>query len=247
MFPFWNDYYYLIIVAQIICILHALKTGRRDWLYLLIFLPAVGAIIYFIREMLPDITSGHFLQNLQRALFSGSNIKDLERKVRISDTVTNKLNLAAAYAGRKEYGRAAELAKSCLSDLYTNDPAIMLDVARYSFLNEQYDESVMYFDKALALKNNRLERPEDELIYARALEMTGNNDRAEEVFKKVIRVDHSFEAMYYYGMMLKKLNRNQEAGTLFQQVQDEKDLHPRYVRRRNAQWVRASRRELAGR
>jgi len=246
MFPYWSDYYYLIAAAQIICILHALKTGRRDWLYLLIFLPAVGAIIYFIREILPDLTSGRALPNLQKALFSGSNIKDLERRVRLSDTVTIKLNLATAYADRKEYGKAAALAKSCLSDLYANDPAIMLDVARYSFHDGQYAESITYFNKALPLKNNRLERPEDELLYARALEMNGDTAKAEEVFKKVIRVDHSFEAMYYYGMMLKKLGRSQEAGAQFQLVQDERDLHPRYVRRRNAQWVRASRRELTG-
>lgn len=118
MFGYWDNSYYLILVVQVLCILHALKSGRREWLYLLIFLPLLGCIIYFIRELLPEINRGEFFSNLQRLLFPNAKIKELERAVRISDTVTNRLNLAKEYELQHRYGEAIDLTRSCLTDLY---------------------------------------------------------------------------------------------------------------------------------
>ena len=52
------------------------------------------------------------------------------------------------------------------------------------------------------------------------------------------------EGRYYYGMMLKAQGRTQEAAEQFQTIQKEKNLHPQYVRRLNAEWIRKSRKEL---
>jgi hypothetical protein len=46
--------------------------------------------------------------------------------------------------------------------------------------------------------------------------------------------------------MLKEQRRNKEAAAQFQAVRDEIELHPRYVRRMNTQWVRLSKKEMAG-
>ena len=62
--------YYIVGSLQIICILHALKTSRRDWLYLVIFLPGIGAIIYIIREILPG---------LRLSGINGSDVKSFYR------------------------------------------------------------------------------------------------------------------------------------------------------------------------
>jgi len=56
LFSFFNPAYYpLLIAAQVLCIIHAYKTGRRNWIYLLIFLPGIGVLIYLFMEILPDI------------------------------------------------------------------------------------------------------------------------------------------------------------------------------------------------
>jgi hypothetical protein len=244
MFGFWNDSYYFIAAIQIICILHALKTGRQNWLYLLIFLPLVGAIIYFVREILPDLTSGRSPVNLQGIILPGGRIKELERNLRISDTDANRLALAAEYARIGNYEKAIEITKSCLTGIYANDPGIMRDLATLYAHNEQYTESVTYFNKVLAVKNNKFDRPEDELAYAKALDGAGYTANAEEEYKKVIRVHHSAEAMYCYGMLLKKAGRTEEANKQFQLAVDQRELQPSHVRRAIAPWVSAARREL---
>ncbi|SDF10413.1 hypothetical protein [Chitinophaga filiformis] len=245
MLPFWNDYYYLILIAQLVCIVHAMKNGKKDWIYILLFLPGIGAIAYFIREIWPTINGGQVTSNLQELFVPGHNIKELERKVRLSDTVANKLALANAYAHRQEYQRAIELAQSCLNAHHANDQGILLLLARLYFYNEQYFESVSFYNRLLGMRNFRMTKQEDELLYARALEGSTDYVKAEEEYKKVIRVHHSMEAMYYYGMMLKKQQRTQDAKAQFQAVKDEIELHPGYVRRLNTQWVRRSRREMA--
>lgn len=244
MYPFWNNYYYLILIAQLVCIVHAMKNGKKDWIYILLFLPGVGAIAYFIREIWPSINRGQVTSNLQQVFVPGQNIKELERKMRISDTVANRLALANAYAQRQQYQQAIELAQSCLNAHHANDQGILLLLARLYFYNEQYFESVSVYSKLLDMRNFRMTKQEDELLYARALEGCTEYVKAEEEYKKVIRMHHSLEAMYYYGVMLKKQQRAQEARTQFQAIKDEIDLHPGYVRRLNTQWVRLAKREM---
>lgn len=119
-----------------------------------------------------------------------------------------------------------------------------LDLARLLFHNQQYTESIAAFDKALSLKSGRPDKPEDELLYARALDYSGNTERADDEYQRVIRVHHSIEARYHYGLFLRRLGRTQDAALQFRAIRDEKDLHPRYVRRLNAPWVRQARREM---
>src|SRR4051812_40614203 len=94
---FYKGYgYYIVAAFQIVCILHALKTSRRDWIYLLIFLPGVGAIIYIIREILPGLRVSE-MTTATNTIFAGGRIKALERNCKIADTDANKLRLAEEY------------------------------------------------------------------------------------------------------------------------------------------------------
>jgi len=244
MFGYWNDYYYIAIPFQILAIIHALKTGRRQWLYLLIFIPIIGTVIYFFSELLPEISSGTFFSNLQKYFFPNQKIREWERKVQISDNITNKLGLSNAYAEQKHYEKAIGLSLSCLKGLYSDDPAILLQLARQYFYNEQYAESLAYFDQ-LNLKNgHRFNMSEDELLYVRAEEGAGRYESAENGYQRIIRIHHSLEARYYYGLFLKKQQRNAEAREQFQAIRDEIKLLPRYLRRRSATWSRRALREL---
>ncbi|WP_143059278.1 hypothetical protein [Chitinophaga arvensicola] len=244
MFPFWSDYYYLVIALQIFCLVHAFKTGNRDWLFFILFVPMIGSVVYFIREILPDITSGAFGENLLRTLWPNGRINEWEKKVRISDTVTNKMQLADAYAQQQQYDKAIALTLECANS-FSKDPGIILQLARLQFLNGEYASSIVSFDKVNSFKGVRMSKAEDELMYAQALEQVGETAKAEEAYQKIIQVHHSLEAMYYYGLLLKKQVRIPEARAQFEKTRAEIDLHPRYIRRTIRKWVRLSKKELA--
>lgn len=246
LFQYWNNAYIFILALQVLCIIHAYKTGRRDMIYLLIFLPGIGTLVYIVVEILPEVGRGEFFHNLQRYIFPRALLRDLERRRDTADTVTNRLALAEAYGDQKQYGKAIPLVKSCLSDLYTNDPGILMLLARLQLQAGQYAASIETFDRVFATKKVIMKKAEDELAYARALEGNGDAMRAEEEYKKVIRIHHSLEGMYRYGLLLKKQQRPQEARSQFQSVINEIGTHPRYVRRLNRKWVWLSRKEMAG-
>ena len=238
--------YYIVGTLQVICILHALKTNRRDWLYILIFLPGIGAVIYIIREMLPGVRlSGMNTDNL-KTLFPSGRIKELERNLKIAETDTNRLRLAEEYARQKDFEKAMSLTSACLKGIYANNAGMMLDMGRYAFGAGQYTESLSWLNKALHEKQNKFDRPEDELLYARALHQSGDIASAETAYKQIVRVHHSVEGRYFYGLLLKENGRNEEAKLQFRTVIDERNLHPAHVRRMNAKWVTASRKGLAG-
>ncbi|PWS31947.1 hypothetical protein [Pedobacter paludis] len=234
MLDFFGNYYYYAVPLQILAILHAVKTGRKDWLYLLIFLPLIGTLIYFYVELLPEIGRGTFLNNLQKYFLPKQKIKNWERKVQITDSITNKLGLSSAYAEQRQYDNAVDIALECMKGRYADDPVIILHLARLYFESEKYLESLKYFDTAKAKLGNHFRIPEDELLYIRAQEGLGLSERAEEGYQRIIRIHHSLEARYYYGLFLKKNNFKAEAKEQFKTLREEIKLLPRYLRRRNS-------------
>jgi hypothetical protein len=78
----------------------------------------------------------------------------------------------------------------------------------------------------------------------RAQEGAGHEQLADEGYRRVIRIHHSVEARYYYGLFLKKQQKKEEARSQFQAARDELKLMPRYLRRRYGQWSRRSLKEL---
>lgn len=246
MFPFYSlgYLYYIIPVIQIICILHALKTNRRDWIYILIFLPGIGGLIYIIREILPGLRHSGINSGNIKTFFPSGRIKELERNLKIADTDANRLQLAGEYARQQNFDKAMELTQACLKGIYANNADMMLNMGRYAFGAEKYADSLEWLNKALQAKKNKFDRPEDELLYARALDRTGEKEKAEAAYKQYIRVHHSLEARYHYGVMLKEQGRIDEARNEFKTVIEERNLHPKHVRRFNARWVSDSRRAL---
>ena len=49
----------LLLGAQVLCAVHAGKTGRPYfWIMLILALPGAGMIAYFVAEILPEMLSG---------------------------------------------------------------------------------------------------------------------------------------------------------------------------------------------
>jgi len=243
--PFWSWSPFIIAGLQVICIVHLLRRGgNREWLYLLIFLPFIGSLIYVVNEILPSLRNSGANIAAGSKLFSGGRIKELEKQVRLADTDANRLRLAAAYAQNGAFDSAMDLTRSCLKGIYAENPGMMQDMARYSFGAGKFAESIMWFDKVHAVTDRRIAKPENELIYARALEMAGEQERAFEAYRYVIRMHHSMEARYRYGMMLRRQGQDAEARRQFQAILDEREHHPSHVRRQSAEWIRGAKAAL---
>lgn len=59
----------LTIILQIAFAVHAARRGQYFWIFLIIFVPVLGCLIYFLAVFLPEYGASHRL----RRLFSGMN------------------------------------------------------------------------------------------------------------------------------------------------------------------------------
>src|SRR5437588_6894735 len=98
----------LIRVLQILCLVHAFKTGRdRMWIYILLFLPGIGMIAYGVVELLPGLFRSRTAQGLQRQAMRqfdpGRELRQRYVALEEADTVENRRLLAEELVASGRY------------------------------------------------------------------------------------------------------------------------------------------------
>jgi hypothetical protein len=97
--------------------------------------------------------------------------------------------------------------------------------------------------EALAEHNSDFRSAEGHLLYARALEVAGRLDEAAHEYAAVADYYPGAEARARHGLLLKRMGDADGARAAFREIIDGAELAPRHVRRANAEWIEAARRE----
>ena len=129
-----------ILILQAICLLHAVKTGRtQPWLWIILFVPGLGCVIYFIAEILPGLQRSPTVRrvgaDLATAVDPGRDIRQLEEELDVADTVGNRRALAQGYLAAGRCDEAIELYRSCMKGVFKDDLGLSLELAHALFLN----------------------------------------------------------------------------------------------------------------
>jgi hypothetical protein len=74
---------------MILCVVHAVRTGRVfPWIYVIVFLPMIGSLIYFFMEIVPGIMRSRGAHRLQAAAARTIDLdKDYRRALRDAEMV----------------------------------------------------------------------------------------------------------------------------------------------------------------
>src|SRR5579859_5204392 len=93
------------LILQALAILHFIKR-RPDmyWLFIIIFLGPLGALVYLAVEALPDLRLNHSFQWVQRR----KRLNQLETAVLDNPSAGNYEELGEIYSEQKNYARARE-------------------------------------------------------------------------------------------------------------------------------------------
>jgi len=223
-----------IFLLQVLAIVHFIRR-RPDtyWLFVIIFLGPLGAIVYLAVEALPDIG---LLGQSFKVFPRRSRIRELEVAIHDNPSAGNYEELGDLYM---DDGRVAE-ARAAF------DRAI---AARADTLDPFYRRGVCALqlgDVAAALPD--LERvvgkePDYDFqraagLLAHAYALTGQKEKAEELFRKVTVTSTLSETYLNFAELLASENRNAEAREWAQKVLDKKPSMPGYLRRRERPWFR---------
>lgn len=237
----------LSAVIQGLAILHVLRTKRdMRWILLILFVPGLGAVIYFVAEVLPslnqNITARRTVRRVQNAVDPNRGIRstllDYERNPSVETASRHAAELTRA-------GRHDEAIKVCIearTGLFEDDPKILSSLSSAQFAAGRYRETIATFDR-LRATNPGFRSPDGHLIYARALEESGEMTRAIEEYASLARYYPGAEARVRQALLHKKLGRTEEAAAMLDAILKDARLAPKHFQRSQREWIDVAKRE----
>jgi hypothetical protein len=224
------------LLLQGFAIVHFIRR-RPDtyWIFIILFLGPLGALIYIFAEALPDVG---LLRQSFKVFPRRKRIGELETAVRDNPSAGNYEELGDLYMddGRLQSARAAfNHAIAARAD--TLDPFYRRGVC-----------AIQLGDVAAALPD--LERvvgkdPDYDFhraagLLAHAYAQAGQKEKAEALFRRTTITSTSSETYLNFAAMLASEGRNAEAREWAQKVLDKKPTMPTYLRRRERPWFRSA-------
>jgi hypothetical protein len=222
------------------CLIHAVVTQRYfPWIFIIFFLPGVGPLIYLAVEVVPGMVGARTTTKLASGLRSAADpnrgLRQAKRAVEMVGSVDAKRALAEEHLARGRYADAVAIYEDALTGQFSEDPALLAGLARARFLAGDGAGAQAALDKLKRVDPGFVTADEN-LLYARALELQGKNDEALAAYRKVVPVFAGEEARCRYAMLLQKLGRNDEARPYFQEIVKSLDGAPRHYRRAQKEW-----------
>jgi len=222
------------LLLQGIAIIHFIRR-RPDmyWIFIILFLGPLGAIIYLAVEAVPDIG---LLGQSFKVFPRRKRIAELETAIHDNPSAGNYEELGDLYMddGKLAEARAA-FDKAIAARADTLDPFYRRGVC-----------AVLLGDAAAALPDlERVVGKEPDYDFQRAAALlahayaqTGQKEKAEKLFRQVTVTSTLSETYLNFAELLASEGRNAEAREWAQKVLDKKPTMPGYLRRRERPWFR---------
>ncbi len=196
-------------LLQLAVLIHAIKSGKtQPWLYIILFLPGIGAIAYIIVEILPGFTTNWNISTIAKLFDTPEKrISKLEAEQDTNNTVAHKAALADAYTEVGQYEKAIALYKDCLKGLYADDEAINKSLTVAYILDTKFMEAHEQIERLRKIRKGTL-KPDEILLLAQIQEGLGDTKVAEELYAKAALSYPGMEANYRYCAFLQKHNKH---------------------------------------
>ena len=212
-------------------------------MYLIILVPVVGSLIYVLVEVLPELrysrTGRRAESRIVGMIAPSDNMTKLRERLALLDSVENRQLLARECVNVGEYQEAIELYTSCLKGIYKDDPQLMLELANANYLDERYSDAKYTFVR-LREAHPDFRHAEGHLLFARTLEIMGEDRNALREYREVANYYPGEEASCRYGLLLKKAGCRQEANEVFNKIVIRSRMRGRKNKSRDRQWIRTA-------
>jgi hypothetical protein len=231
----------LVYLVQIGLVVHVLRTGRNMyWVFILIIAPGIGGLAYLIVELLPDLMHNRrargAVRGITKTLNPGAELRHRQRAHQLSGSVDAARHLASELVEGGRYVEAIEHYENALTGLYQHDPDLMLGLASAQFGNQQYEDARTTMELLIG-KNLDFRSPEGHMLFARAVEACGDDEKALDEYKAVASYYAGAEARLRYGLILERLGNHEAARAEFEEIVTTADLAPRHYRKAQREWI----------
>ena len=237
----------LVIALQVIAVVHLLRTGRSMiWLMVIVFLPVVGCLAYFIIEVLPSFgqnpAARKAMSRARKAIDPNRGVREGSLNYERSQNADTASRLAEELTKAGRYDEAIRVCMEARTGLFEDDPKILLALANAQFAASRYTDVTATLDY-LREKNPGFRSADGHLVYARALDESGATDRALEEYAALVNYYPGAEARVRQAMLYKKTGDMARAAELFAALLKDARLAPKHFRRSEREWIELAERE----
>lgn len=222
------------LLLQALAIVHFIRR-RPDtfWLYVIIFLGGLGAAVYILVEVVPDL-------GLLRQAFDAhgrrKRIRLLEALVLENPASGNYEELGDLYLEEQKFARARECYDKAIASRSSDlDPIYRRGIAEVNL--GDFAAAVTDF-AAVTSREPKYDSHRAMALLAHAYANTGQSDKAAALFQQVTEVSTLSETYFNYASFLASQQRKTEAREWAQKILAKKPTMPRYLQRRERPWFR---------
>lgn len=234
MFGLSHLFYPWGFLVQGFAIIHFLRRRPEGyWFYVIIFLGWLGAAVYIVAEVLPDLG---LLRGVVQGFGRKSRIQKVETDILDNPSAANYEELGELYKDQGQYAKGREAFTSAISargdSLYT-----FYYRAQCSLALNDLSAAIPDLERVVA-GDRKFDYYRAGGLLADAYARTGQLERAEPLFAEVTQISTTPETLFNYASFLKTANRRDEAREWTQKLLAKKRTLPRYMQRRERPWFR---------
>jgi len=239
-------HYGAFLLLQIVCLIHAGRTGRPYyWFMIILFVPGLGILAYLAVEVIPALLRGRAATRFSRTVAAGVDptrqYRKLSRALETVPSVANLRGLADECVRLGRYDEAIELYKSALTGMHETEPGAMVGLATAEFRNGDANAAGATLDR-LFTANPEFSSAEADLLAARILEAKGRVPEALSAYERLSATYPGEEAKGRLALLLQRTEAEQRARAIFAEIRKSVERSPAFYRRAQREWYEIARR-----
>lgn len=233
------------LIVQGVALWHFVKRRPEGyWLWIIIFGGVLGAGVYVVAEMIPDL-------GLLRGTFEGfgrkSRIHTLEGQILDNPSAGNLEELAELYFDNRDYGKAREALNRAIAARSDSPHAFYLR-AKAALGMDDYSGAIPDLEHVVG-KDVKFDYYRATGLLGDAYAKIGDLEKAAYYFAPAVQYSTTPETLYNYANYLKVSGQKAEAQNWAKKLVAKKKTLPRYMQRVERPWFRKGKsleKELAG-
>ncbi|WP_250433915.1 hypothetical protein [Hanstruepera flava] len=209
-------HYYLIIALQGFCIYHSIKNRNNYyWIFLIIFLPLVGSVIYLLTQVFSKRDAKKISNEITTIINPTKKVKDLEQKLKFSDTYQNRVDLADAYFQIHDFDHAIFHYQKALEDKSQNNDYIKQQLIAAYFNKGDFKDVINFWEQ---MNEGNFKNSESEFLYGMALYKSGFVDKAEQYLRNVDKRYSNYEERLQLSKFLFEIGKESDAKEILNEI-----------------------------
>jgi hypothetical protein len=227
-------------ILQLLLIIHIIKNGKPFlWLWLVVFLPYIGGLVYILMEIVPELLASGSVEKVGRAVANavnpGRSLAELESLVKRQDTIANRTRLADCYVSLERYEEAISLYDSCLTGPYSDDVELLVKKINALFLWGKTDTA-----KALMDEFKKKHKLENASLVLLDLQLSGDWEKLMDIFTNT----SNFRVGYVCAEHFAKSGDSASAQKVIDIMEENLRLYKYLKRTENFDWYKKTKKLL---